>query len=128
MRGRRGEAGDSLVEILVALAVLSIGIVALVGALTTNVTTTVVNRDQAQAESTLTSAAEYVKRLSLPFTCNGGTATSVPFNAVPRGPAFSVSYGPPEPLAGQPCSNLIAVPVNVSGGGFSLTVRVVKRP
>ena len=124
----RDQAGDTLVEVLVALAVLSIGIVALVGALTTNITMTVTNRDQSQAESVLASAAEHVKSLSLPFSCSGGTPTAVATSAVPRSDSYAVTYGPAEALAGQPCAKLIAVPVVVTGNGFALTVRVVKRP
>lgn len=127
MGGPHGDAGDTLVEILVALAVLGIGIVALTGALVTNVTTTGINREQAQAESVLTSAAEHVKGLAALPGC-GAAAVAVSVADVPRDPAYAVTYGPAQAVEGQPCSALVAVPVNVTGNGFALSVTVVKRP
>ena len=124
----RADSGDTLVEILVALAVLGIGIVALTGALLTSVTTTTVNRQQAQAESVLVSAAEHVKALPLPATCAGSGTATVGTADVPRDPAYTVTYGPAHPVEGQPCAQLLAVPVRVTGHGFDLAVTVVRRP
>jgi type II secretory pathway pseudopilin PulG len=127
MRRPQGDSGDTLVEILVALAVLGIGIVALTGALTTNVTTTGLNRQQAQAESVLTSAAEHVKGLATAPAC-GAVVTAPTVSEVPRSADYAVSYGPAEAVEGQPCAEVVAVPVKVTGNGFNLSVTVVKRP
>lgn len=126
--GDRRDAGESLIEILVTLMILSIGIVALVAALTTNIMATVVNREQSQTESVLSSAAEYVKRLpSLPMACPGGSPQDVPAAQLERPAAYSVSYGPAKALATVPCSELVVVPVQVTGNGFSVSVDVVRR-
>lgn len=123
-----GDRGDSLVEILVTLAVLSIGMVALLSALTTNVTITGVNRDQSQATAVLASAAEHVKALpGFPMSCTGGTPVTISTSDVPRPAAYSVSYGPAEAVEGQPCSEVVAVPVRIMGNGFDRTVHVVRR-
>lgn len=130
MRPVEGDRGDTLVEILVALAVLSIGIVALSAGLTTNITTTVVNRDQSHAETVLTAASEYVKGLPttvLPIACPGGPPQPVSRSAVPRDEAFTVTYGPAAQVGATPCDRLIQVPVTVNGNGFTLTVNVVTR-
>jgi prepilin-type N-terminal cleavage/methylation domain-containing protein len=124
--GTERERGDTLVEILVALAILGVGIVALVGALGTNVTTTVVNRSQAKAETTLLAASEYVKALA-PFTfACGGSAVALT-TEVPHDAAFAITYGPPAQVGGTACAKLVRVPVTVTGDGFRLTVDVVKR-
>lgn len=118
-------------EILVAMSILSVGIVALVAALATNVTATVVNRSQAKAESTLLAASEYVKSLtftSAQFSCSGGSPTTITTAQVPHDPAFTVTYGPNAQLGTTACSTLVRVPVTVTGDGFTLTVDVVKRP
>ena len=128
MSRSRGDRGDSLVEILVALAVLSIGMVALLSALTTNITITGTNRDQSQAGAVLVSAAEHVKSApSIPFSCTGGSAVAISTTDVPRPAAFSVTYGPAEAVEGQPCTEVVAVPVRVTGEGFDRTVRVLRR-
>lgn len=126
----RPDRGETLVEILVALAILSVGIVSLIGALATNVTATVVNRGQAKAESTLLAASEYVKSLSFTpaqFACSGSPVT-VTTAQVPRDAVFAVTYGPPAQVGTTPCGKIVRVPVTVTGDGFTLTVDVVKRP
>ena len=112
-------------EILAALAILSIGVVALLTALATQATTTVTNRSQSQVNTTLLAAAEYVKSLS--FTaCGPSSETTVSASWVPTG--FTVKYGPGVQVGTTSCSDLTSVPVTVSGDGFSVTLSVVKRP
>lgn len=122
-----GDRGDTLVEILVALAILSIGIVALVGALGANATTTVVNRSQSQAASTLLAASEYVKSLPHSSTC-GPTGEVTITNEVPHDTLYAVTYGPGRQLGTTPCSSLSIIPVRVTGDGFDLRVEVASRP
>jgi len=116
------------VEILVALAVLGIGITALLGALATNITTTGVNRSQAQGSATVLAASEYVKSLSS-VPCSGSpvpvTDAQVPHDET----LFTVTYGPAADFdAATPCTTLSRIPVRVVGDGFDLSVDVVKRP
>lgn len=123
------DRGDTLVEILVALAILGIAITAMVGALGAHVSTTNINRNQSQAESVLAAAAEHVKALeAFTFACPGIGSVTLTTAELPRDAAYSVAYGPAEAIDGQPCDRLVAVPVRVQGNGFDLTVRVVKRP
>ena len=129
MKRLRGEGGESLIEILVALAVLSIGITALLVALGTHASSTINNRQQSQAESVLASAAEYVKGLStVPFSCTGGAPVTVLSADLPRPSGYTITYGPAESLDGQACTTISAVPVAVSGEGYTLSVKVAKRP
>lgn len=128
MRTTNNEHGDSLIEILAAVAVLGIGITGLLTALATQASTTVVNRSQAQASTTLLAAAEYVK--ALPYTaCGPGSAVVVPPTdpRLPHDAIFTVTYGPGQQLASNACSALTVVPITVSGDGFDLSAQVVKR-
>jgi Tfp pilus assembly protein PilV len=124
---RRDDAGDSLIEILVALAVLSIGITALVTALGANITATGINRDQAQVEALLLSEAEYVK--SVPLTsalCASATPFSTSAVTLPSG--FTVTFGALTAYPGQACQDLSSVDISVSGNGFTLPpLTVLKR-
>lgn len=125
-RAPGGDRGDTLVEILVALAVLGIGVTALLVALAANASTTVINRDQAQAETALLAAAEWVKALAYP-SCTGSGITITPAQ-VPRATGFTINYGPAGALVtGTPCETLAKVRVTVTGNGFTLTLDVVRR-
>lgn len=128
MKHLRGDRGDTLVEILAALAVLGIGITALLGGLVTNITTTGVNRDQAQVSAILLSASEHVKSLGS-VSC-GGSAVTIDSTDVPHDDTvFEVAYGPSVPFdANTPCSVMYRVPIRVTGNGFDVTLDVVKRP
>lgn len=127
MKPPGGDRGETLVEILAALAVLGIGITALLGGLVTNITTTGVNRDQAQVSAILLSASEHVKSLGV-LAC-GGTAITISPAAVPHDAAFEVTYGPAVPFdASTPCAVMYRVPVRVTGNGFDVSVDVVKQP
>jgi len=58
---RRREAGDTLIEILVALVILSISVVAILGALTTTLSSSGEHRSLAADDTLLTTIAEQVK-------------------------------------------------------------------
>jgi prepilin-type N-terminal cleavage/methylation domain-containing protein len=58
---RSGEAGVSLIEILVAITILSIAAAAILGAVSTIAITSRGHNDQARAESVVTTAAERVR-------------------------------------------------------------------
>jgi type II secretory pathway pseudopilin PulG len=63
--GRTGEAGDTLAEVLVAVAILSFAVVIVVGAMATAISMSTQHRSQAQAITFLTTAAENVKSQDL---------------------------------------------------------------
>lgn len=130
----RDERGDSLVEILVALAVLGIGITGLLTALVTHASTTTINKDQAQIETALLSAAEYVK--ALPYVACTGTPTgwttidsTSGAPAVPADGSYLLEYGQLRQLGTADCAELAQVTVRVTGNGFQdVQLDVVKRP
>jgi prepilin-type N-terminal cleavage/methylation domain-containing protein len=129
-RAARGDRGDSLIEILVAVAVLGIAVTALMAGLATEATTTVSNRSQSKAATVLNDAAEYVKGLSLSSvpTCSPNSVTTITTAQMPHDSGFTVTYGPASDFnASTPCSVMAKVPVTVSGDGYNLTVTVVRR-
>lgn len=125
----RGDSGDSLIEVLVALAVLGIGVTALMGGLSTDVSTSIINRDQSQMDALLNASAEWVK--ALPYqTCSNGT-TSITTAQVPHPTAYTLSYGPVVAFGnGVGCSDLerVTVTVTVTSTGSTTSFDVVKRP
>jgi Tfp pilus assembly protein PilV len=132
----RCDTGDTLIEVLVALVILSIGIVGLMTALATHASTTGANRSQAQAEATLLAASEYVK--GLPLTACGAPTEKAHsllpadnLNAkVPHATGFSVSQGAAQSMVTSTtggCHLLSKVPITVTGDGFTLTLDVVMR-
>jgi type II secretory pathway pseudopilin PulG len=127
-RRSSADAGDSLVEVLVALAVLGVGITAIMLGLGTNITTSVTNRSQSEAVAALNSAAEYVKSLDNSTLCAAVSPVSVPGSAVAAPPGFTITYGPASGLGSDPCSVIAVSPVQIAGNGFqTLRVSVVKR-
>lgn len=130
MSRRDADRGETLIEILVALAVLGIAITALMGALGVNASTTIVNRSQAQISASLLHGAEYVKSLSFTTLCTGSTTwVDVPTGAVPHDDAkFDIRYrtaeafGQPatacDPSTGGTGTTLASVRVEVAGDGF----------
>lgn len=128
MKPLSGDRGDTLVEILAALAVLGIGITALLGGLVTNITTTGVNRDQAQVSAILLSASEHVKSLGA-LTCGGAAVTIDPADVPHDNAVFEATYGPAAAFdSSTPCSVMYRVPIRVTGNGFDVSLDVVKRP
>lgn len=127
----RGDRGDSLIEILVALAILSIGVSALVTALGVNATTTATNRSSAQLDAVLLSAAEHVKALPFTTVCTGALDWQPVLSTtdVPRDATFSVRWREAhvfsvDTTACDPSSavatgtELAQVRIEVSGDGF----------
>jgi Tfp pilus assembly protein PilE len=58
---RKSEAGDTLLEVLIAIVVIAIGVVALLGALTTSITSSATYRSLATLDTLLKSFSESVK-------------------------------------------------------------------
>ena len=65
LRGESSEAGETLVEVLIASSLMAIVVVALIAGLTTIVLAEHVHRDQADANTALVAAMERVKSPSL---------------------------------------------------------------
>lgn len=126
------DAGDTLIEVLVALAVLSIGVVTVVGGLSTQVIATGANRDQAQASSVLNDAAEFVKAQSFSTVCALTSSTAITASSVRLDSSWTVTEGPATDFdSGGTCSGsteLAKVTVSVSGHGESLSLIVARRP
>jgi Tfp pilus assembly protein PilV len=125
------DAGDTLVEILAAVAILSIGVVGLVSALAAMTKGTVSNRSQARAETTLLSAAEYVKTMSLSsadFASCGPTPAALTSAQIDIPTGFNAAYDQGTAPSGSTCTQLIQIPITVTGDGYSLTLSVVRRP
>lgn len=137
MLRRRGDTGESLIEILAAMTILSIGITALVTALGTHATVTRVNRSQSQAATTLLAAAELVKALPLgdsiaPYgqvdSCAGLTDADVTTTELAHDAVYQLSYAPVSCPAN---ARAIVVRITLSttdADGFNETLDVVKRP
>jgi len=120
------DAGFTLVEVLVALIVLGTGVATLLGALGMQAKTSLGNRNQSQAATTLTAAAEYVKSLPWSATC-AGAAVDIS-GSVAHASGFVISYAQ-QPFDGStPCTSLVTAHVTVVGNGYSLAVDVLKRP
>jgi len=66
--GGGSEGGESLLELIVAVAILGLGVVALLGGLTTAVFGSALNRSQADVSAVLTAASEQVKAATY-MTC-----------------------------------------------------------
>lgn len=126
------DRGDTLVEILAAVSILGIGVVSLVTALAAMSKTTVANRGQARAETTLLAAAEYVKFMTLTssdFSACGPAPATLTSSQVTLPTGFSAKYlHGSAATVGVPCANLIQIPVSVTGEGFTLQLSVVRRP
>lgn len=62
-RSRREEGGESLIELIVATAILGLGVVAVLGGMATAVLTSALHRSQAEVSTVMTAAAEWVKEV-----------------------------------------------------------------
>ena len=140
-RPRRDEAGTTLVEVLMTVAILGIAVVAIVAAMGTSIIGTDHHRKQAQAQTVLLSATDAVKsqtanpyqpcattgsysagsNVTLPA---GWTASAVTVRSVKywNGSAFAVSCPSPDSKL-----QLIDVQVATPDGRATESVAVVKR-
>lgn len=72
----KDDEGTSLVEVLIALAIMGIASTAILGALATQLAGTRAHRDQSNAATVVTSAAEQVKLASYDHSCGTSAASS----------------------------------------------------
>jgi|SRR5579859_5035231 len=100
---RRGERGFSLVESVIAVAVLGIIASAMVGGMATSIATSDIHREQSVANTVMVSAAETVKTAAY-VSCAAGGDASAPGN--PSAGTYSTTAllptGPPLLAAGVP--------------------------
>lgn len=66
----RAENGETLAELIVAIAIIGLAMVGIVGAVGAAATTSTINREQGTAENVLRQYAEFVQ--SQPFDCAAG--------------------------------------------------------
>ena len=121
--GRR-EAGDTLIEILVALVILSISMVAILGALTTTLSSTGEHRSLAADDALLTAMAEQVKNVveletsppAWPTGCGGqgGALTQWYDGTTNNNPDIPL----PGPLTGTPVTGSSYYPVSLTASPY----------
>jgi Tfp pilus assembly protein PilV len=86
----RDEAGTTLVEVLMATAIMGIGVVAIVAGMGTSIIGTDHHRKQAQAHTVLLSAADVVK--SQPYQACATTSSYAPATGVTLPAGWTTSY------------------------------------
>ena len=138
-RGRRSEIGETLAEVLVALAILSVAVVTIVGSMGTAVTIATRHRTQTVAGTILLSAADAVKDQArnpyaqCPASYDPTTGVGVPSGWAVAVPGGGVLYWDATALAFQsscPATDgmLQKVTVRVTApNGYVDKVDVVKR-
>jgi type II secretory pathway pseudopilin PulG len=129
--GSRGEAGETLAEILVTIAILGLAIVVIVGALGTALRASAIHRTHATADTVARSAAETLKDRKLAwnssgsYTVSGSSGVTVSVTAACWNGDSPATFGP------APCPNgdrgLQQLTVTATGDGASETVTVLKR-
>jgi prepilin-type N-terminal cleavage/methylation domain-containing protein len=87
----RGEHGFSLIESVIAVAVLGIIVSAMVGGMATAIATSALNRQKASANAVMVSAAEVVKHLPYQDCQNPDYQNRDYSTAIPRPSGWSIS-------------------------------------
>jgi Tfp pilus assembly protein FimT len=86
-RGRFGERGESLAELLVTISIMGIAIVVIVGALADGILASNVHRNHATADAAVRSVAECIKDRSQAYQASGTYGSC----AAPAGTTVSVT-------------------------------------
>lgn len=124
------EAGETLAEVLVAVAILGIAVAALLGGIGASATGSDVHRKQATAETVLRGYAEAIEAASFDGSGCNNAATS--YQASALGFASPSGYAPSKPVvvAQSPdagaCASLQLVTIKVVTTRTTLTVSLVK--
>jgi prepilin-type N-terminal cleavage/methylation domain-containing protein len=121
------QAGETLAEVLVAVAILGIAVTALMGGIAASSVGSDVHRKQASAEVALRAYAEAVERATFATTC-GTAATNYSATALglPTTPGYVFSA--PAVVAQSPgtCATLQSVTLSVVTSRTTLSVQLVK--
>jgi Tfp pilus assembly protein PilV len=98
LRGERSEAGETLLEVLIAAVLLGLVVVAVVGGLATTVVGSHVHRRQADANAILVSAMERIKSSDFGFSNVDCAATATArrdaYEVQARGVALPAGWSP----------------------------------
>jgi hypothetical protein len=89
IRRARGEAGESLAELMVAISILSIAVVAIVGGMAVAIQISTRHREQTTAQTVLPSVADAVKAQGVVTGC----ATTYDVNAAIAAAGYTVPPG-----------------------------------
>lgn len=113
---RRGEGGESLIEILITVTIIGIGMVGIVTAFSSSFRFTTTTRQHAQADQVLTQYAENL--VAAPYeACTSGGATpygSAAVSAIPTNLPDDVTAGTPGSVADETS----AFELNVQSVGY----------
>ena len=128
------ERGESLVELLVTIAIIGIAVIALVAGLATAIVASGAHRQQADAGAIARNVAEEIKDVDQPFVDAGGDYGSAWSDVDPKGTSIAVSTqcwngDTPATFAGCPAGDrgLQQITVSVSDDGASESVTILKR-
>jgi len=77
VRQARGEAGETMAELIVTIAVVGLAVAAIVGALATGISASSTHRQRASADTVARSVAEAIKDRKVPLDPNGSYAASI---------------------------------------------------
>lgn len=104
LRARASDSGETLVELLMTLVILSLAVVAIMSALATSATSSTLNKTQGKVNALLSAAAESVRAIGFQ-SCNA----AAPVPAVPKDNGYTVTVSAPQPanIGGStvPCVN-----------------------
>jgi Tfp pilus assembly protein PilV len=122
------DRGETLTELLVAISILAIGIIALVGGLLVAITGSQQHRGRASADTLARSAAECIKDRSLTYAADGnyGSCTSSQVAVTAKWWDGSSSV-PPTFVGSQNGNGLEELTVTATVDGTSESVTIVKR-
>jgi hypothetical protein len=126
-RGCRGEAGETLAELLVTIVLLGIAIVAIVGGLGDAILSSNVHRGHASAGALARSTAECLKDRTQPYRADGNYGGS---GCIPSGVTVSTEWWTgsyPVAWGAQNANGLQQLTITADSGPSSEAVTILKR-
>jgi hypothetical protein len=125
----RRESGESLVELIIAMAILGVAMVTIIGGFLGLSRMSGIQRDQAKAFLALTAASEFAKNRSCaraPFPPPCDAASTVPSSSVPHDADTTITIGAHSTDAST-ATGLTKYVVTVTTGSATLSNAVVVR-